>query len=112
MEIGGDSDATEGAEPSHMHSSGETDFTRGYEWWLMKERAGGEAAQTGIPLGFGRGFESSHTVVNCVPFLWFFSPQHATTAALATAGVLWCLQARAADLPPASTKVALHTRLS
>jgi galactosylceramidase len=37
VEIGGDSDATEGAEPSHMHSSGESDYTRGYEWWLMKE---------------------------------------------------------------------------
>jgi galactosylceramidase len=39
VELGGDSDATEGAEPSHMHSSNpeEADYTRGYEWWLMKE---------------------------------------------------------------------------
>ena len=37
VEVGGDTDATEGAEPSHMHASGDEDYTRGYEWWLMKE---------------------------------------------------------------------------
>lgn len=37
MEIGGDSDATEGAEPSHMHFKGDLNYDRGYEWWLMKE---------------------------------------------------------------------------
>ena len=47
VEIGGDSDATEGAEPSHMHSAGDSDFTRGYEWWLMKEA---KARNPGIKL--------------------------------------------------------------
>ena len=38
VEIGGDTDATEGAEPSHKHSKNDPDnFHRGYEWWLMKE---------------------------------------------------------------------------
>ena len=37
VEIGGDTDATEGAEPSHMHSANDLNFERGYEWWLMKE---------------------------------------------------------------------------
>ena len=37
VEIGGDSDATEGAEPSHMHYRGDENYNRGYEWWLMKE---------------------------------------------------------------------------
>ena len=38
VEIGGDTDATEGAEPSHMHSATDPgDYERGYEWWLMKE---------------------------------------------------------------------------
>jgi len=37
VEIGGDTDATEGAEPSHMHFDGDENFNRGYEWWLMKE---------------------------------------------------------------------------
>lgn len=37
VEIGGDTDATEGAEPSHMHYKGDENYNRGYEWWLMKE---------------------------------------------------------------------------
>jgi len=37
VELGGDSDATEGAEPSHMHFEGDENYERGYEWWLMKE---------------------------------------------------------------------------
>ena len=37
VELGGDTDATEGAEPSHMHYGGDEDYNRGYEWWLMKE---------------------------------------------------------------------------
>jgi galactosylceramidase len=38
VEIGGDTDATEGAESSHMHSATDPgDYTRGYEWWLMTE---------------------------------------------------------------------------
>jgi hypothetical protein len=36
-QVGGDADATEGAEPSHMHFAGDENFNRGYEWWLMKE---------------------------------------------------------------------------
>lgn len=40
VEIGGDCDATEGAEPSHMHNGPggvSENYDRGYEWWLMKE---------------------------------------------------------------------------
>ncbi|HZC27988.1 MAG TPA: discoidin domain-containing protein, partial [Actinopolymorphaceae bacterium] len=37
VEIGGDVDATVGAEPSHERNRGEVDCHRGYEWWLMKE---------------------------------------------------------------------------
>ena len=36
-EIGGDAQSTEATEPSHMHSRDDEDFSRGYEWWLMKE---------------------------------------------------------------------------
>jgi Glycosyl hydrolase family 59/Ricin-type beta-trefoil lectin domain/Concanavalin A-like lectin/glucanases superfamily/Glycosyl hydrolase family 59 central domain len=41
VEIGGDTNSTSGAEPSHQHVRGATDCNRGYEWWLMgqaKER--------------------------------------------------------------------------
>eukprot|EP01059_Diplonema_ambulator_P031982 TRINITY_DN605_c0_g1_i1.p1 TRINITY_DN605_c0_g1~~TRINITY_DN605_c0_g1_i1.p1 ORF type:complete len:823 (+),score=259.72 TRINITY_DN605_c0_g1_i1:38-2506(+) len=37
VEIGGDSQSTDGTEPSHMHAADDLDTTRGYEWWLMKE---------------------------------------------------------------------------
>lgn len=37
VELGGDTDATEGAEPSHMHYQGDENYNRGYEWWLMRE---------------------------------------------------------------------------
>lgn len=37
VEIGGDSQSTDGTETSHMHSKDDLDYTRGYEWWLLKE---------------------------------------------------------------------------
>jgi hypothetical protein len=37
VEIGGDTQSTDGSESSHMHSRDDLNFTRGYEWWLMQE---------------------------------------------------------------------------
>ena len=37
VEIGGDTNSTSGAEPSHRHTSGDLDCNRGYEWWLMEQ---------------------------------------------------------------------------
>jgi len=37
MEIGGDTNSTDGAEPSHQHTANDLDCNRGYEWWLMTE---------------------------------------------------------------------------
>jgi galactosylceramidase len=37
VEVPGDSNATQGAEPSHMHSKDDLNYSRGYEWWLMSE---------------------------------------------------------------------------
>jgi len=37
VEIGGDANSTDGAEPSHMHTRTDEDYTRGYEWWLMEQ---------------------------------------------------------------------------
>ena len=36
-EIGGDGNSTEGSEPSHMHTAGDENYNRGYQWWMMKE---------------------------------------------------------------------------
>ena len=37
VEIGGDVNSTDGSEPSHMRTRMSHDYSRGYEWWLMKE---------------------------------------------------------------------------
>ena len=38
VEIGGDADTTNGAEPSHRHDAADGgSYNRGYEWWLLKE---------------------------------------------------------------------------
>ncbi len=37
VEIGGDMNSTDGAEPSHMRTPGDANYRRGYEWWLMEE---------------------------------------------------------------------------
>src|SRR5487761_1967720 len=37
VEVPGDANATQGAEPSHMHTRDDLNFSRGYEWWLMRE---------------------------------------------------------------------------
>ena len=36
-EIGGDAQSTDGSESSHMHDPWTTDYTRGYEWYLMAQ---------------------------------------------------------------------------
>ncbi|WP_328347941.1 ricin-type beta-trefoil lectin domain protein [Micromonospora sp. NBC_00421] len=37
VEIGGDTNSTSGAEPSHSHFRGDLDCNRGYEWWIMEQ---------------------------------------------------------------------------
>jgi hypothetical protein len=37
LEIGGDTQSTDGTEPSHMHFRGDLGCNRGYEGWLAKE---------------------------------------------------------------------------
>src|SRR6185369_2431526 len=37
VEIGGDTNSTSGAEPSHEHTRGVVNCSRGYEWWLAAQ---------------------------------------------------------------------------
>lgn len=37
VEVPGDGNSTQGAEPSHMHAKDDVNYSRGYEWWLMRE---------------------------------------------------------------------------
>ncbi|MER5640753.1 ricin-type beta-trefoil lectin domain protein [Kitasatospora sp. NPDC002227] len=37
IEIGGDTNSTDGAEPSYQHTKGTVDCGQGYEWWLAEQ---------------------------------------------------------------------------
>jgi hypothetical protein len=37
VEIGGDTNSTDGSESSHMHTASVTNCNTGYEWWLMEQ---------------------------------------------------------------------------
>jgi galactosylceramidase len=37
VEVPGDSNSTQGSEPSHMHTRDDLNIYRGYEWWMMSE---------------------------------------------------------------------------
>jgi len=54
VEIGGDSQSTDGTEPSHMHSADDLDYHRGYEWWLLQEakKRNPEIKTYGLPWAF------------------------------------------------------------
>jgi galactosylceramidase len=54
VEIGGDSQSTDGTESSHMHSAKDLDYKRGYEWWLLKEakKRNPEIKTYGLPWAF------------------------------------------------------------
>lgn len=54
VEIGGDSQSTNGVESSHMHSADSIDLETGYEWWLMKEakRRNPDITLYGLPWTF------------------------------------------------------------
>jgi O-glycosyl hydrolase len=47
VEIGGDTNSTSGAEPSHQHTAADVNCGRGYEWWLMEQA---KARNPGIKL--------------------------------------------------------------
>lgn len=54
VEIGGDSQSTDGTETSHMHSKDDLDLKRGYEWWLMSEakKRNSEIKLYGLPWAY------------------------------------------------------------
>src|SRR6476620_7655030 len=37
VEVGGDTNSTDGSESSFKHTATDTNFNRGYEWWLMSQ---------------------------------------------------------------------------
>jgi hypothetical protein len=72
VEIGGDVDSTDGAEPSHMHSATDSNFNRGYEWWLMQQAKLRNpnmtfgALEWGVPSWIGNGAFYSQDNINYI----------------------------------------------
>jgi hypothetical protein len=53
VEIGGDTNSTSGAEPSHVHTRGSVNCNRGYEWWLMEQAKARNPNVTLVGLAWG-----------------------------------------------------------
>ncbi|MFG1719811.1 ricin-type beta-trefoil lectin domain protein [Micromonospora chalcea] len=53
VEIGGDTNSTSGAEPSHEHTRGSVNCNRGYEWWLMEQARARNPAIALVGLAWG-----------------------------------------------------------
>ncbi|MEQ4209282.1 discoidin domain-containing protein [Actinopolymorpha sp. B9G3] len=68
VEIGGETNSTDGAEPSHQREPGVVDCDRGYEWWLMKQARKRNPAiklaalEWGAPGWFDGGFWSQDNI--------------------------------------------------
>ncbi|MEU4654034.1 galactosylceramidase [Streptomyces sp. NPDC023723] len=75
VEIGADTNSSNGAEPSHMRTRDKVDCDRGYEWWLMKEaqkrnpRIGFYGLAWGAPGWFEGGFWSADNVAYLTEWL-------------------------------------------
>jgi hypothetical protein len=68
VEIGADTDTTNGAEASHERSPTDQNYHRGYEWWLMQEAKARNpdikfyGLEWGAPGWFGGGFFSQDNI--------------------------------------------------
>ncbi len=68
VEIGADTDSTNGAEASHQRSSTDQNYDRGYEWWLMKQAKARNpklkfyGLEWGAPGWFSGGFFSEDNI--------------------------------------------------
>jgi Glycosyl hydrolase family 59/Concanavalin A-like lectin/glucanases superfamily len=72
VEVGGDTNSTDGSEPSHMHTRTDESYDRGYEWWLMKEAKARnpkimlDALPWGAPGWIGNGKYYSQDMANYI----------------------------------------------
>jgi hypothetical protein len=70
VEVGGDTNSTDGSEPSHMHARTDENYDRGYEWWLMREAKARnpmiilDALPCGAPGWIGNGRYYSQEMAN------------------------------------------------
>ena len=75
VEIGGDTNSTDGSEASHMRTRDDRGCDRGYEWWLMKEAKARNpkiklwALEWGAPGWFDGGFWSQDNIEYIIKWL-------------------------------------------
>ncbi len=82
VEIGGDTNSTNGAEASHMRSRTDQNYTRGYEWWLMEQAKARNpnikfyGLQWGAPGWFSGGFWSQDNITYIVNWIKHAQSDH------------------------------------
>ena len=54
VEIGGDTNSTDGSEPSHMRTPSDLNCDRGYEWWLMEQAKAPQPPHQAVRAAVGR----------------------------------------------------------
>jgi Glycosyl hydrolase family 59/Glycosyl hydrolase family 59 central domain len=75
VEIGGDTNSTNGAEASHMRSRTDQNYNRGYEWWLMTEAKARNpnikfyGLEWGAPGWFSGGFWSRDNITYIINWI-------------------------------------------
>ncbi|WP_084598599.1 cellulose binding domain-containing protein [Actinoplanes subtropicus] len=92
VEIGGDTNSTSGAEPSHAHFRGDLNCDRGYEWWIMEQAKARNPGikLVGLPWGapgwIGNGNILSTDMINYLLSWLGCAKQHNLTIDYLTAG--------------------------
>ena len=112
VEIGGDTQSTDGTEASHMHARDDLDCERGYEWWLLEQAKARNpsivtyALSWGVPEWVGNGtYFSDDDVAYHVSWLECARDAHPTVGVVDYVGIWnertwgnadWVVQLRAA----------------
>lgn len=85
VEIGGDTNSTNGAEASHMRSRTDQNYNRGYEWWLMGQAQTRNpntrfyGLQWGAPGWFSGGFWSNDNITYLINWITNAKAVHGLT---------------------------------
>jgi hypothetical protein len=85
VEIGGDTDSSEGAEPSHMRTASVENYQRGYEWWLMEQAKARNpniklvGLEWGAPGWFSGGFWSQDNINYIIKWIQHARSDHNLT---------------------------------
>ncbi len=82
VEIGSDANSTNGAEASHMRARSDSNFNRGYEWWLMEQAKARNpqiklyGLEWGAPGWFSGGFWSQDNIAYLLSWIRHAQSEH------------------------------------